>query len=150
MANTYSQMYAHCVWSVKKREPLIPAEHREALHKYITEIVKRRGQKMICIFCMPDHIHMLIGFRPHINVSDVVRDVKRESSEFISNQNWTPFKFAWQEGFGCFTCSHADLDKVCAYIKNQETHHKDRNFEEEYRLFMNKFDVGFDEKYLFG
>lgn len=149
MANTYSQMYAHCVWAVKRRDPLIPAEHREEVQRYITEIVKRRGQKLICIFCMPNHVHMLIGFRPSICVSDVVRDVKRESSEFISGKKWTPFKFEWQEGFGCFTCSHTDLDKVCDYIQNQEEHHKNRSFEDEYRLFMKKYGVEYDEKYLF-
>lgn len=149
MANTYAQMYAHCVWAVKRRDPLIPAEHREEIHRYITEIVKRRGQKLIAIFCMPNHVHMLIGFRPNIAVSDVVRDVKRESSEFISGKKWTPFKFEWQEGFGCFTCAHADLDNICRYIFNQEEHHKGRTFEEEYRLLMKKYEVDFEEKYLF-
>ncbi|MEZ4966797.1 MAG: IS200/IS605 family transposase [Saprospiraceae bacterium] len=149
MANTYAQMYAHCVWAVKHREPLIPAGHREEIHRYITEIVKRRGQKLIAVCCMPDHVHMLIGFRPNVAVSDVVRDVKRESSEFISGKKWTPFKFEWQEGFGCFTCSHADLDDICHYIFNQEEHHSNRTFEEEYRLFMKKYGVDFEEKYLF-
>ncbi|TNE61023.1 MAG: IS200/IS605 family transposase [Bacteroidetes bacterium] len=149
MANTYAQMHAHCVWSVKHRAPLLPAEHREEIHRYITEVVKRRGQKLIAIFCMPNHVHMLIGFRPNIAVSDVVRDVKRESSAFISGKKWTPFKFEWQEGFGCFTCSHADLDNICRYIFNQEEHHKGRTFEEEYRLFMKKYEADFEEKYLF-
>jgi REP element-mobilizing transposase RayT len=75
MPNTFSQMYAHCVWAVKKRQPLIPAEHRVEVHQYITEIISRRKQKLISIFCMPDHIHLMIGFQPNVNVSDLVRDI---------------------------------------------------------------------------
>lgn len=104
---------------------------------------------MICIFCMPDHVHLLIGFKPNVCISDVVRDVKRESSGFIAGKRWTPFKFEWQSGFGCFTCAHADLDKVCDYILNQEVHHQKRTFEEEYRLFMQKFGIEYEERYLF-
>lgn len=142
-------MYAHCVWAVKKRAHLIPGEHREEVHKLITEIIKRRGQKLICIFCMPNHIHLLVGFRPSICISDVIRDVKRETSTFISSKKWTPLKFEWQEGFGCFTCSHSDLDRVCSYIQNQEEHHKKRGFEDEYQLFIKKHDIDYDDQYLF-
>ena len=80
----------------------------------------------------------------------MVRDVKRESSEFISSKRWTPFKFEWQEGFGCFTCSYGDdLDRMCAYVQNQEEHHKNRLFEDEYRSLMKRFGVEYDERYLF-
>jgi putative transposase len=150
MANTYSQMYAHCVWSVKRREPLISSSHREELQKHITGIITKRGQKLIAIYCMPDHIHLLIGFKPNVSISDIVHDVKRASTVFIKEQNWLKTAFSWQDGFGCFTCSHADLPRVCDYIHKQEEHHAKRTFEDEYRLFLTKYGISYEDVYLFG
>ena len=150
MAGTYSQMYAHCVWAVKQRKPLIPTKFRQEIHRFFAAVVKNRGQKLIEVFCMPDHVHLIIGFRPNICISDVVRDVKRESSIYFREQNWITDKFEWQEGFGCFTCSHKELDAVCAYVRNQEEHHAKRDFEVEYMLLMKHFEVEYNERYLLG
>jgi len=149
MANTYSQIYIQIVFAVKGRQNLIPKQNREELHKYITGIVQNREQKMLSIFCMPDHIHLLIGLKPNVSISDLVRDIKAGSSKFINDRNWINGKFNWQEGFGAFSYSRSQLDHVIKYIMNQEEHHKIHTFKEEYLDFLQKFEIEYDEKYLF-
>ena len=149
MANTYSQIYIQIVFAVKGRQNLIPKQNREELHKYITGIVQNRDQKMLSIFCMPDHSHLLIGLKLNVCISDLVRDIKAGSSKFINDRNWINGKFNWQEGFGAFSYSKSQLDHVIKYIMNQEEHHKKYTFKEEYLEFLQKFEIEYDEKYLF-
>ncbi len=149
MPNTYSQIYIQIVFAVKGRQNLIPAKHREELHKYITGIVQKREQKMLSIFCMPDHLHVLIGIEPSIAISDLTRDIKAGSSKLINDNGWISGKFNWQEGFGAFSYSRSQIDSVIKYILNQEQHHKKKTFKEEYIDFLKKFEVEFDERYLF-
>ncbi|MGB3948693.1 MAG: IS200/IS605 family transposase [Bacteroidia bacterium] len=149
MANTYSQIYIQIVFAVKGRQNLVAKSNREELHKYITGIVQKRGQKMLSIFCMPDHTHLFIGLTPSISISNLVRDIKAGSSNFINEQEWIQGKFSWQEGFGAFSYSRSQIDDVVKYILNQEDHHKKKNFKEEYLDFLNKFEIMYDEKYLF-
>ncbi|MES2275519.1 MAG: IS200/IS605 family transposase [Bacteroidota bacterium] len=149
MPNTFTQIYIHVVFAVKGRQNLIGADHREELHKYITGIVHGKDQKMLAIFCMPDHAHMLIGFKPAMSVSDMVRDIKANSSGFINEKKWVVGKFNWQEGFGAFSYSKSQQDDVVKYILNQEEHHKRKTFKEEYLEILKKFEVEYDEKYLF-
>ena len=149
MANTYTQMYVQLVFAVKGRKSLIEKQHRERIHQYITGIVQERGQKMLAVFCMPDHAHIFIGFKPTLIISDLVRDIKTNSTIFIKENALCRYKFEWQEGFGAFTYAHSQIDTVCKYILNQEIHHKDRSFKEEYLDFLKKFEIPFEEKYLF-
>ena len=149
MPNTYSQIYIQIVFAVKGRENLISKIHREELHKYITGIVQNRGQKMLSIFCMPDHVHLLVGIKPSIAISDLVRDIKAGSSNFINQQYYVNGKFNWQEGFGAFSYSKSQIDTVIKYILSQEEHHKKTTFREEYFDFLEKFEIDYDEKYLF-
>ena len=149
MANTYSQIYIHIVFAVKGRQNLIRAEIREELHKYITGIVTNRDQKLLSIFCMPDHTHLLIGLKPSISISDLVRDIKAGSSKFINDKKLIKGKFSWQEGFGVFSYSRSQIDTVIKYIQNQEKHHHKKSFKEEYIDFLEKFAVEYDERYLF-
>lgn len=149
MANTYSQIYIQIVFAVAGRQNLIPAAHREELHKYISGIVDRRGQKMLSIFCMPDHAHILIGMRPSISISDLTRDIKAGSSNFINDKRWVRGHFNWQEGFGAFSYSRSQIDSVSKYILNQEEHHKRKSFKREYIGFLKKFEVEYDDDYLF-
>ncbi len=104
---------------------------------------------MLSIFAMPDHTHLLVGLKPSIAISDLVRDVKAGSSQFINEKKWVNGKFHWQEGFGAFSYSRSQIDKVIKYILNQEEHHKKVTFKEEYIDFLKKFEVEYDEKYLF-
>ncbi len=149
MANTYTQMYVHLVFAVKRREALIPKQHKEEIHKYITGIVTKRKQKLLAIHAMPDHIHIFIGFKPTIKISDLVRDIKTASSQFIREKRFTPFLFNWQEGYGAFTYAHSQLDVVCKYIQNQEEHHRKKTFQEEYLAFLKNFNVAYEDQYLF-
>jgi REP element-mobilizing transposase RayT len=149
MANTYSQIYLHFVIVVKRRENLIPKEHKEEVHKYISGLVTNRGCKMLAIHCMPDHTHFFVGFKPVIPISNFVKEIKVESNEFINDKKWTKSKFAWQEGYGVFSYSQSHLTRVINYIRNQEAHHTRKKFEDEYRQLLKKFDVKFEEQYLF-
>ena len=149
MANTYSQIYIHIVFAVKGRQNLIRAEIREELHKYITGIITNRDQKLLSLFCMLDHTHLLIGLKPSISISDLVRDKKAGSSKFINDKKLIKGKFSWQEGFGVFSYSRSQIDTVIKYIQNQEKHHHKKSFKEEYIDFLEKFAVEYDERYLF-
>lgn len=149
MANTYTQLHIQLVFAVKGRENLIPQKHKEELHKYITGIVQSRVNKMLAINAMPDHIHIFLGLNPANSISDLVRDIKTNSSTFITQQKLTPHKFNWQEGYGAFSYAQSQVDAVIQYVLNQEQHHKKQTFKEEYLQFLNKFEIEYDEKYLF-
>jgi putative transposase len=149
MPNTYSQIYIQIVFTVKGRQCLIPSNKREELQKYITGIIENREQKLLSIYCMPDHTHLLVGLKPDIKLSDLVRDIKAGSSKFINDKNWIKEKFNWQEGFGAFSYSRSQISDVINYISNQEIHHKKKSFKEEYIAFLKMFNIEYDEKYLF-
>src|ERR1700744_1756304 len=149
MANTFSQIYLQFVFAVQHRQNLIPKEHKEELHKYITGLVQNRKAKMLAVNCMPDHIHLFVGFKPTVLISDFVKEIKVESNEFINSKNWIKGKFGWQEGYGVFSYSHSHIDAVVKYVLNQEAHHQKKSFKEEYLEFLKRFDVEFDEQYLF-
>ena len=149
MANTYSQIYIHIVFSVKGRENLILEKHREELQKYISGIVQERKQKLLAIFCMPDHVHVLVGLNPDVNISSLVRDIKAGSSNFINTKGWIKGKFNWQEGYGAFSYSRSHLNVVSQYILNQPEHHKKKTFKEEYLEFLNKYEIEYKDEYLF-
>ena len=149
MANTYTQIYIHVVFAVEGRQNLIRKEHKEELHKYTTGIVTKKKQKLIAINAMPDHVHILVGLKPDKSVSDLVRDVKANSSSFITEKKWVKGKFRWQEGFGAFSYSHSQLTTIINYIRNQERHHAKRTFKQEYLEILEKFNVEHDNRYLF-
>ena len=149
MANTYSQIYIHIVFTVQGRLNLIPKQHREELHKIITGIVSNRNQKLISIFAMPDHVHILAGLKPNITTSDLVRDIKAGSSKYITEKKWVKGKFSWQEGYGSFSHSRSQISQVANYISIQEEHHKKKTFKEEYLGILEKLGIEYDEKYLF-
>ncbi|MDQ6479660.1 IS200/IS605 family transposase [Dyadobacter sp. LHD-138] len=149
MPNTYSQIYLQFVFAVKNRESLIPKMHKEELQKYFTSLVQNRKAKMLAVNCMPDHVHIFVGFKPVTSISDFVKEIKVESNEFVNAKKWTNFRFGWQEGYGVFSYSHSHIDVVVKYILNQEEHHRKRTFKEEYCDFLKKFNVSFEEKYLF-
>jgi putative transposase len=149
MANTFSQIYLQFVFAVQNRQSLIAKENKEELHKYITAIVQNRKAKMLAINCMPDHIHLFVGFKPTILISDFVKEIKVESNEFINNKNWVRGKFSWQEGYGVFSYSHSHIDAVVKYVLNQEAHHQRKNFKQEYLSLLEKFEVPYEERFLF-
>jgi len=149
MANSYTQIYIQIVIVVKGRHCLIPKDKKEYLYKYITGIIQNKKHKLISINGISNHIHFLIGLNPSEALSELVKEVKRCSTNFINEQKWLRSKFSWQKGFGGFSYSRSQLDKVVKYIENQEEHHKKRTFREEYIEMLKKFKVKFDDKYIF-
>lgn len=149
MANTYTQIYIHLVFSVEERQNLISKKYKEEMHKYITGIIRNKDQKLIAINSMPDHVHILVGIEPNIALSDLVQAIKANSSKFINKKNWGMGKFSWQSGFGAFSYSHSQIPTIADYIENQEEHHSKRSFKDEYLMFLEKFNVEYNTKYVF-
>ncbi|HEX9650874.1 MAG TPA: IS200/IS605 family transposase [Cyclobacteriaceae bacterium] len=149
MAGTFTQLYIQIVFAVKGREKLIAKSWKQQLNEYISGIIRNKNQKAIIVNGMADHIHVFIGLKPSISISDLVRDIKNNSSNFINKSKLVPGKFSWQEGYGAFSYSHSHISKVYNYILNQEKHHRKKTFREEYIDLMMKFNIPFDEKYLF-
>lgn len=149
MANTYSQIYIQIVFAVYGRENLISSEWKDELYKYITGIVKNNNQKLLAINGVSDHIHILLNIKPNIALSDLIRDIKANSSRFINEKKFVKGKFSWQEGFGAFSYSISQLDDVIEYIQKQEEHHKETSFKDEYLKHLKRFQIEYDEKYIF-
>ena len=148
MSNTYSQIYIQIVFAVKGRQAFIKENFREELQKYISGIIAQKKQKLYAIYCMPDHTHILVSMKPDIAISDLVRDIKSNSSSFIDDKKFVK-NFSWQSGFGAFSYSKSQSKNVVDYILNQPQHHKKRTFKAEYMEFLQKFEIEYDEKYLF-
>jgi len=149
MANTYSQIYIHVVFAVESNQILIKPGHHDEPQKYIAGIVSAQKQKLIAINNMPDHMHVLLGIKPDIALSDLVRDMKAGSSKFINEKRWVMGRFSWQEGFGAFSYSRSQLGTVIRYIENQQRHHAKKSFREEYVALLEKFGVEYDQRYIF-
>ena len=148
MANTYSQIYIQIVFAVKGRQAFIKESFREELQKYISGIIAEKKQKLYAIYCMPDHTHILVSLKPDIAISDLVRDIKSNSSSFLKEKEFVK-DFAWQVGFGAFSYAKSQSLQVVDYILNQPKHHERKTFKEEYVVFLQKFEIEYDEKYLF-
>jgi putative transposase len=149
MANTYTQIYIQSVFTVQNKLSLVRPDWKEELYKYITGIVQNNGHKLIAINGMPDHLHLFIGMKPNQSLSDLMQDVKGDSSKWIHERGFVKGRFEWQAGFGGFSYSISHIDAVVKYINNQVQHHKTISFIEEYLDFLEKFQVPFDERYIF-
>lgn len=149
MPNTYTQLYIHFVFAVKYRVCLLHEDWDNRLRLYIIAIVQNYGHKVIAINNMPDHLHLLIGLDPSQAISDLMRIIKSDSSEWINKENLTRGKFQWQEGYGAFSHSRSQVEKVVNYILNQQEHHKKKTFLYEYQQMLKSFDIAFEEKYIF-
>jgi putative transposase len=149
MANTYHQVYIQTVFAVKFREAIIDKTWKPELLSVIGNLIKENDCKSFIVNGVEDHIHCLIGLRPRVSISELMQSVKAKSSKWINEQKLTPERFEWQEGYGVFSYSHSHINSVYKYIENQEEHHKKRTFKEEYLDFLEKFEVPFDERYIF-
>ncbi|MGI8893786.1 MAG: IS200/IS605 family transposase [Bacteroidia bacterium] len=149
MANTYTQLYYHIVFAVKGRGILISVQWKDELYKFINCIITNNNQKLIIINGVPDHVHLLLGLKPDIKLSDIIRDIKSNSTRFINERNFVKGKFEWQIGFGAFTIGTTQLDGVINYIKNQEIHHRKKSFREEYIEFLEDSNIEYKSDYIF-
>lgn len=149
MANTYSKLYVHVVFAVKGRESLVGKNWKEKLYKYICGIVNNNQQKVYAINGVQDHIHILLSVKPNILLSDLIRDIKANSTRWINENKFVKGKFHWQEGFGAFSVSQSQIDKVIKYIDEQENHHEKNSFRNEYLDFLKTYEIEFDDKFIF-
>lgn len=147
--NTYSQIHLQFVFAVKFRNALINLEWKENLHKYITGTIQNKKHKMIAINTMPDHLHILIGFRPYDCISELIRVVKAASQDWVNENHLTRTNFEWQNSFGAFSYSKTQLPNVIAYIENQEEHHRQKSFLTEYIELLELFEIEYVPRYLF-
>ena len=149
MANTYTQLHVHFVFAVKYRAAIIQPAWEERLHKYITGIAQNNGHKLLAINSVPDHLHMFVGLNPKQSISDMMEQVKGDSSEFVNKQNFTKRKFYWQGGYGAFSNSHSQIDAVVKYIMNQKIHHQKKTLRDEYIGMLKDHKIEYDERYIF-
>lgn len=149
MSNTYTQIHFHVVFAVQNRLSLISKFWQERLFQYITGIIQNKGHKLLAINGMPDHVHILFGMRPTQSLSNLMQDVKGDSSRWINENRFVNGKFSWQEGYGGFSYSKSQVSAVANYIEKQENHHETKSFITEYRKILEDFGVEYDERYIF-
>lgn len=149
MSSTFSQIYIHIVFAVRNRQSLIHPEWESFLHKYLTVSIQKSGQKMIAINGMPVHIHMLIGMKPNCNLSDLIREIKKSSCNWINENRFSKGHFYWQEGFGAFSHSHSSLNNVVNYIHDQKDQHTKENFRSEFESLLNAYKINYKDEYIF-
>lgn len=149
MANTYTQIHIQIVIAVKYRDALIMPPWKERLHQYITGIVQNNKHKMLAINSMPDHLHFFFGMRPHQSISELMRMVIGDSSEWINANKLTNIKFNWQAGYGAFSYRKRSVPCIVNYIANQERHHRKKTFLTEYLELLKEFEVEYNEQYIF-
>ncbi|MBR5984218.1 MAG: IS200/IS605 family transposase [Bacteroidales bacterium] len=149
MADCFSQMYVQIVFAVKNRQALIMPEWEDEVYKYITGIIKNKGQKLLAINGTRNHIHIFINIKPSCCLSDLVREIKKSSNAYINEKKLSNFKFEWQNGYGAFTYSISDIGNVIKYINNQKEHHHKQTFKEEFLKFMEEFQIEYNEAYSF-
>jgi len=147
--NTFTKLYIHIVFAPRGRRALPDDSLIVKLHKYIYGIIKEKQCFPMIVNGMNDHVHILLSLRPDLSISDLVRDIKRSSSLFLNQDHKADVKFSWQEGYGAFSVSYSDLDRVFHYIENQQEHHKNRKFREEYISILANEKIEFKTEYLF-
>jgi REP element-mobilizing transposase RayT len=149
MANTYTQISVHTVFAVKGRANIITKEWRDDLHRYISGIVTGEGAKLLAVGGWKDHVHVFMGLQPVLSIAEILQKIKANSSRWINEQHFVKGKFQWQRGYGAFSYARSQRDPVIKYIMNQEEHHRNQTFREEFIGMLINFEVEYDEKFLF-
>ena len=149
MPNTFTQIHIHTVFAVQNRISLIDKDWQDRLFKYIIAIMQKHGHKVLSIGGMPNHVHILFGYRPTQSLSSLMQEVKRDSSAWINQNRFVSGKFSWQEGYGAFSYSKSQISDVAKYIENQKKHHTKQNFTDEYRKILENFGIEYDNRYIF-
>jgi len=148
MPQSLARLHIHLVFSTKNREPLITDAVRTVLHGYMATVLQNLGCAPVLINSVEDHIHLLFDLSRTVAISQAVEDVKKSSSKWIKTQGFEFAGFAWQAGYGAFAVSESNVEVVRAYIANQREHHRKKTFQEEYRQFLERHRVAFDERYV--
>lgn len=149
MANTYTQIHLHFIFAVKYREGIILPSFKAEIEKYMSIIIQKNNHKVLIINSMPDHVHILIGMRPNQSISTLVQEVKSSSSKWLNDKKYLKGHFEWQEGYGAFSYGKSQIKNVMKYVETQQEHHRTKNFKEEYKAFLEIFEIEYEEKYSF-
>ena len=149
MPNTYHQIYIHCVFAVKNRNAMIGMSWKPTMMAVIGNLINETGSTNILVNGVEDHVHCLFGLKPSVSVSDVMKIAKSKSSKWLNETNLLRYHFEWQSGFGAFSYSHSQINMLYKYIVNQERHHQHQSFGDEYIELLTKYNVNFDENYIF-
>lgn len=149
MANTYHQLYIQVVFAVKYREAVLHKEWRKEVFGVIGNLINETGCKTLLVNGVEDHVHCFLGLKPTVSISELLKTIKAKSSKYINDNRFILNRFEWQEGYGAFSYSHSHIKEVYNYVANQEEHHKKESFKEEYLNYLNKFEIPYDERYIF-
>lgn len=148
MGSSYTQLLFHVVFSTKERQSLITPQLQEELYKYIEGIVRGEGGSLVEIGGIHDHVHLAVRLKADMSLADIVRRIKANSSKWVNERPDQKIRFQWQEGYGAFTVSQSQLDKLLQYIRTQEEHHRKKTFQEELVEFLRKQKIDYREEYL--
>lgn len=149
MANTYHQVYIQAVFAVKYRAAVLDKEWRKEVFAVIGNLINETGCKTLIVNGVEDHVHCFFGLKPTVSISELMKTVKAKSSKYINDNRFLLDRFEWQEGYGVFSYSHSHIDRVYNYVANQEKHHAKETFKDEYLDYLNKFEIPYDERYIF-
>jgi REP element-mobilizing transposase RayT len=150
MGHTYASQLLHCVFSTKERRPQITATLKPRLYAYLGGIARQHDAKVLAIGGVDDHLHILLSLPPKLALAQAIQLLKGGSSHWVHENFPDCQDFAWQEGYGAFSVGISQLEPTLAYIKNQESHHRRQTFQEEFREFLNKHGLEWDERYVWG
>jgi len=148
MSSTLTNLVYHIVFSTKGREPMIIADIRDELYRYIGGIIRGEGGTLLQIGGMPDHLHLVVKLKPTHELAKIMQKIKGNSSKWVNIQNRFKGRFAWQVGYGAFSVSESQIPVVVGYVKNQANHHQKLSFRDEFTLILERHQVEYDEQYL--
>ncbi len=149
MANTYRKMYLHVIFAVKNRDALLQKQWRHRLFAYMAAIINEKGHYSLAVNGVTDHVHLFFDYKGHELVADLVREIKKSSSDLIKEKKLCPYKFEWQKEYGVFSQGFREKDDIIKYILIQEEHHRKKTFREEYLNFLRSYEIEFKEEYVF-
>ena len=148
MPQSLSLVIVHVIFSTKQRKPFLDDEIRESAHSYLAKVIRNTGCECYRVGGVEDHVHLAMRLSRTITIADLIEKLKTPSSKWMKAQAENQKAFAWQRGYGCFSISPNDLKALIEYIDNQKQHHRKRTFQDEFRMFLNKYGVEYDEAYV--
>ena len=148
MPQSLSLVIIHVIFSTKDRRPFLNPDLRPRLHAYLATVARDAGSECYRAGGVADHVHLAIRLSRTLTVADLIEQLKTTSSKWLKTQSTDLATFSWQRGYGCFSVGPTNLDSLCAYIDDQENHHRKRTFEEEFRNFLKKYNVTYNEAYV--
>ncbi len=149
MAYTYHQIYIHIIFAVKYRKAVLNKDWRSEVFAVIAKFINDTGCQSLIVNGVEDHVHCFMSLKPTVCISELMKSVKAKSSKFVNDKKFLKHRFESQEGYGAFSYSQSQIQNVYSYIKNQETHHSKKTFREECLELLDKFEIEYDERYLF-